>query len=299
MDRAEVHRRFFAELITAQAGVPPGRLLDAFAMTPRERFIGPAPWKFPTSIGYIEAPSDDVTFLYRDCPVALAPERGINNGQPVLHAMSLAALDPQPGETAIHVGAGTGYYTAILARMIAPDGQVFAYEMEEDLARRAVINLEDLPNVTVRCQSGSQGTLPYSDLIYVSAGATAPQASWLDALLPGGRLVFPLTPDEGSGAMLLMTRPSDSSDHDRFHARAVSLATFIGCVGARDTETGRKLTHAFRRKKVRDVRSLFCNNSPDETCWVAGDGWWLSTAPLSGAPRASPSASIDSPAGAV
>src|ERR1700749_2197717 len=106
MDRAEVHRRFFAELITAQAGVPPGRLLDAFAMTPRERFIGPAPWKFPTFIGYIEAPSDDVTFLYRNCPVALAPERGINNGQPVLHAMSLAALDPQPGETAIHVGAG-------------------------------------------------------------------------------------------------------------------------------------------------------------------------------------------------
>jgi protein-L-isoaspartate(D-aspartate) O-methyltransferase len=99
--------------------------------------------------------------------------------------------------------------------------------------------------------------------------------------------------------MLLMTRPFDSSDHDRFHARAVSLATFIGCVGARDTETGRKLTHAFRRKKVRDVRSLFCNNSPDETCWVAGDGWWLSTAPLSGAPRASPPASIDSPAGAV
>ena len=293
MDRAETHRRFFAELITAQAGVGPGRLREAFAATPRERFVGPAPWKFPTSAGYIEAPSDDVAFLYRDSPVALAPERGINNGQPVLHAMSLAALDPQPGETAIHVGAGTGYYTAILARMTAPDGPVFAYEMEEDLARRAASNLEDLPNVTVRCQSGSQGALPPATLIYVSAGATAPQASWLDALLPGGRLVFPLTSDEGPGAMLLITRPSDSAVGDRFHARIVCSALFIDCEGARDTETGRKLNAAFRQGGGRDVRSLVRDHSPDETCWFAGDGWWLSTASL---PNVA-AASIDSPDG--
>ncbi len=295
-----MHRRFFAELITAEAGVRPGKLLEAFAMTPRERFVGPAPWKFPTSIGYIEAPSDDVTFLYRDCPIALAPERGINNGQPVLHAMSLAALDPQPGETAIHVGAGTGYYTAILARMTAADpdgerGRVFAYEMEQDLAGRAASNLEDLPNVTVRCQSGSLGSLPPSDLIYVSAGATAPQSSWLDALLPGGRLVFPLTPNEGSGAMLLITRPSDPGAGGRFHACVVCSAMFIGCVGAREREMARKLSEAFRRRTARDVRSLLRNSSPDETCWVAGDGWWLSTAPLSKAPPTS----IDSPAVAV
>lgn len=280
-----MHRRFFGELITAKAGVRAGRLSEAFAATPRERFVGPAPWKFPTSIGYVETPSDDVTFLYRDCLVALAPERGIYNGQPVLHAMSLAALDPQPGETAIHVGAGTGYYTAILARMTAPDpygerGPVFAYEIEEDLARRAASNLEDLPNVTVRCQSGSQGTLPDSDVIYVSAGATAPQATWLDALRPGGRLVFPLTPDGDTGAMLLVTRPSDSTTGGRFHVRFVCYAMFIDCAGARDAGMGRKLGDAFRGKKIKDVRSLFRNNSPDETCWVAGDGWWLSTAPL-------------------
>jgi protein-L-isoaspartate(D-aspartate) O-methyltransferase len=213
--------------------------------------------------------------------------------------MSLVALDPQPGETAIHVGAGTGYYTAILARMTAADidgerGRVFAYEIEEDLARRAASNVEDLPNVTVRCQSGSQGSLPDSDLIYVSAGATAPQAAWLDALLPGGRLVFPLTSDEGPGAMLLITRPSDSRIGHRFHARVVSSALFIDCEGARDTETGRKLNAAFRQRRVRDVRSLVRDDSPDETCWFAGDGWWLSTAPLAGAQTPS----IDSPDGA-
>jgi protein-L-isoaspartate(D-aspartate) O-methyltransferase len=213
--------------------------------------------------------------------------------------MSLAALDPQPGEIAIHVGAGTGYYTTILARMTAPDadrgsGPIFAYELEEDLARRAAINLKDLPNVTVRCQSGSQGALPHSDLIYVSAGATAPQASWLDALLPGGRLVFPLTPDKGSGAMLLITRPSDST-RGRFHARFVCHAMFIDCAGARDAHTSLKLSEAFHRRTVREVRSLLRDDSPDETCWVAGDGWWLSTAPLPNAPPAS----IDTPAGAV
>jgi protein-L-isoaspartate(D-aspartate) O-methyltransferase len=286
MDRAETHRRFFAELITARAGVRSSRLTEAFAATARERFVGPAPWKFPTSTGYVEAPSDDVAYLYQDCPIAIAPERGINNGQPILHAMSLAALDPKQGDAAIHVGAGTGYYTAILARMTAPDGPVLAYEMEEDLTRRAASNLEDLPNVTVRCQSGSQGTLPDSDLIYVSAGATAPQANWLDALLPGGRLVFPLTPDEGAGAMLLITRPSDPGSAGRFHARVVCSAMFIDCAGARDAGTALKLSEAFRRRTARDVHSLFRNNSPDETCWVAGEGWWLSTAPLSDEPPA-------------
>jgi protein-L-isoaspartate(D-aspartate) O-methyltransferase len=280
VDRAELHRRFFGELIAAKAGVRPGRLSEAFAATPRERFVGPGPWKLSTSTGYVEAPTHDVTFLYRDCLVALAPERGIYNGQPVLHAMSLAALDPQPGETAIHVGAGTGYYTAILARLTGPDGRLFAYEIEEDLARRAAINLEDLPNVTVRCQSGSQGALPHSDLIYVSAGATAPQSGWLDALLPGGRLVFPLTPAEGTGAMLLITLPPGGGNHDRFHASVVCSAMFIDCAGARDANTALKLNAAFRQGTVRDVRSLFRNTPPGDTCWVAGDDWWLSTAPL-------------------
>jgi protein-L-isoaspartate O-methyltransferase len=43
MDRLEAHRTFFANLITATAGAPNGRITAAFAATPRERFLGPGP----------------------------------------------------------------------------------------------------------------------------------------------------------------------------------------------------------------------------------------------------------------
>jgi len=156
VERLEAHRTFFASLITASAGVPSGRLAAAFAATPRERFLGPGPWKIFTGGGYITTPTSDPAFLYQDVTVALSEAGKINNGQPVLHAVGLAALNPQPGETALHIGAGTGYYTAILARLTAPDGKVFAYEIEPALAELASANLADMENVTVYQRSGAE-----------------------------------------------------------------------------------------------------------------------------------------------
>ena len=278
MERLEAHRAFFATLITTTAGVPNGRLKAAFAATPRERFLGPGPWKIFTAGGYIDTPTDDPAFLYQDVTVALSEAGKINNGQPVLHAVALATLDPQEGETALHIGAGTGYYTAVLARL-TPAGKVFAYEIEPALAERATANLADMDNVVVYGRSGAEGPLPACNMIYVNAGATAPLDVWLDALLPGGRLLFPLTPDgpggtPGAGGMLLITRMPP----DRYSARFVMPVMFISCVGARDEETAKKLAEAFKRGDSRNVRSLRRNSSPDETCWCAGKGWWLSTA---------------------
>src|SRR6476660_7882059 len=150
MDRIEAHRLFFASLIAASVGLPRGSRLEvAFASTPRERFIGPGPWKVFTAAGYIETPADDPAFLYQDVTVALKPEAQINNGQPVLHAVCLAALNPKEGEAAVHIGAGTGYYTAVLAKLVGSSGSVDAYEIEPDLAQRATENLADLPHVKV------------------------------------------------------------------------------------------------------------------------------------------------------
>lgn len=279
VERLEAHRAFFANLITMQAGVPNGRLSAAFAATPRERFLGPGPWKVFTSGGYITTPTDDPAFLYQDVTVALSEAGMINNGQPVLHAVGLATINPQPGEMAIHIGAGTGYYTAVLARLVGPGGKVFAYEIEPTLAELATAHLADLEHVTVYARSGAEGPLPECNLIYVNAGATAPLDIWLDALLPGGRLLFPLTPDgpggtPGAGGMLLITRLPP----DLYSARFLMPVMFINCQGARDDETAKKLAEAFKRGDLRSVRSLRRNSSPDETCWCSGNGWWLSTA---------------------
>jgi protein-L-isoaspartate(D-aspartate) O-methyltransferase len=273
MERLEAHRRFYADLVTAAARVPQGNttIREAFASVPREDFAGSGPWRIFTPSRQIETPTDDPAFLYQDILISLRAEGGINNGQPSLHAACLAALDIKEGETVVHVGAGGGYYTAILATLTRGSGRVFAYEIEEDLAQRARQNLAGYTNVTLYARSGSEPPLPSCDVLYVNAGATAPMSVWLDALNPGGRLLFPLTPAEGYGGMLLLTRG------DAYSARFICGALFIPCVGARDEETAEKLTGAFRRGTIGAVRSLRRNDSPDESCWVAGRGWWLST----------------------
>src|SRR5947209_12723260 len=178
----EAHRAFFAKLITSSVGQPGGRLTEAFAATPREHFAGPGPWSIFTAAGYIDTPSDDPTFLYQNVVVALAKESRINNGEPILHAASLAALNVKEGESVVHIGAGTGYYTAVLSRLAGATGPVTAYEINPELAQRAAANLADLANVTVCRQSGSSGLLPTCHGIYVNARATGPLDKWLDAL---------------------------------------------------------------------------------------------------------------------
>src|SRR5262245_51510328 len=87
------NREYYARLVTGLYGRPSARVGKAFASVPRERFIGPGPWRVFTSSGYVATPSDDPAFLYQDVIVALAENRLINNGQPSLHAHCIAAPD--------------------------------------------------------------------------------------------------------------------------------------------------------------------------------------------------------------
>jgi protein-L-isoaspartate(D-aspartate) O-methyltransferase len=216
----------------------------------------------------------DPAVLYQDILISLAPDRGINNGEPSLHARCLSAANTQEGDVVIHVGAGTGYYTALLALLAGPGGRVHAFEIEADLAARAMENLTHSPNVTVHGQSALAGLLPVADVIYVSAGATHVPAVWLDALAVGGRLVLPLTPNERLGCMLLVTRKSAST----YGASIFSTAGFIPCVGARDEVQSRAIAAALDSRSTDEVRSLRRDSEPDETAWCIGGGWWLSTA---------------------
>src|ERR1017187_8231217 len=220
-ERLEARRRFYAEHITALAGMAPdigmGReIAAALAAIPRERFVGPTPWKIVSSSGHWQTVSDDPAVLYQDVVVSLGRGGGLNNGQPSLHAMCLGALAPQKGEHVVHVGAGPGYHTAVLAVLVGETGKVDAYEIEPELARQAAENLAEFPQVTVHSQSGTEGQLPPCDVVYVNAAAAEPLAIWLDPLRPQGRLLFPLEPEGDAGQMLLVTRNGDGSFPARF-----------------------------------------------------------------------------------
>ena len=90
----------------------------------REPFAGPG----PSSVGlgghpHVQTPDDDPAYLYQNLLVALDRERGINIGEPRWHACWLAACNIKVAETVVQVGAGSGYYTAILAHLVGPDGR--------------------------------------------------------------------------------------------------------------------------------------------------------------------------------
>jgi protein-L-isoaspartate(D-aspartate) O-methyltransferase len=271
-DRSQTLRAFFANLVAGHRG---DRIKQAFAAVPREAFVGQGPWLvMGSAFSYTTTPDDDPVFLYHDTLIALDAERGINIGMPSAHAMWLSAVDLKPGEAVLQIGGGSGYYSAILAELVGDNGRVHVYEIDSGLAARATDNLKDRPQVEVHAQSGIADKLPKVDVIYVCAGITQPSWSWLDALRAGGRLLFPLQPLNALGGMLMVTRPGSGL---RWPARFVSRAQFIGCEGHQDGEASERLKEAFAGS-LNVVRSFRIDDDQDDTCWFAGDGWWLSTA---------------------
>jgi protein-L-isoaspartate(D-aspartate) O-methyltransferase len=269
-------RQFYAAYVLGQAKVDDPRLLSAFATIPREAFCGVGPWRIFTANGYVDTPTDDPRYLYQDILVAIDAARGVNNGQPSLHARSLAAVTPKKGERILHIGAGTGYYSAILADLVGESGQVEAREIDAATAVLAEQCLADRANVRVVNRSGTEAGLPASDVIYVNAGAPGVITHWVDALADGGRLICPLTAGFEMGGMLLITRKGI-----QFSARFTSRAAFIPCVGTEDPKSADALRHAYQGGGWREVRSLVRAAPADSTCWLKGKGWWLSTRALS------------------
>jgi protein-L-isoaspartate(D-aspartate) O-methyltransferase len=270
-DTTAKRRQAYAAEITRRVSDP--RIEAAFAAIPREDFAGPPPWRIGSGGLFGLASSYDPARLYEDVLVVIDAKRGINNGQPSLHAQCIDALELKEGETVVQIGAGAGYYTAILAHLVGPMGRVIAYEIEPDIAERAAANLARYPEVEVRARSGVED-LPKADAIYVNAAASHPLRAWLDALKPSGRLVFPLQAAGSNGAMLMITRPERG---DPWPARFLSGVVFIACEGAQDSAMAHKLDEAFRRGGSERVRSLRFGGEPRRFDWLRGDGWALST----------------------
>ena len=111
--------------------------LSAFAAIPREDFLGPGPWLMWRWTRYVPTPDADPVYLYTNDLVALVAERYLNNGQPSLHAYLMHQAAPAAGEHVVHVGTGTGYYTAILAHLVGPSGRVTGIEYDPELAAKA------------------------------------------------------------------------------------------------------------------------------------------------------------------
>lgn len=274
-------RRFYAALLAAQAGSSDPRIEQAFAEVPRENFLGPGPWRIvvrPWSAGAgagtVTTPGADPVYVYRNALVALDADKGINNGEPLLHMMWMAKAAPQPGETVCHVGAGTGYYSALLSLLAGPDGTVAAFEIEPALAAGAARNLAPYPNARVVHGDAVTMDLPPCDVVYVNAGVAAPPLSWLAALKPGGRLLFPWRPTDRVAFAVLVTRTGAG-----LACEAFMRSWFIPCAGAAEARGASLLPTPETAPKIRSLWPR-AEREPDETAIAIFDDVWFSSAPL-------------------
>jgi protein-L-isoaspartate(D-aspartate) O-methyltransferase len=270
----EEARRDYARQQAEAAEWDDPRLEEAFAEVRREDFLPDPPWQLIEPGLALFRKTSEPADLYDDVLVVLDRDKGINNGEPILHAAWIGKVRPQPGEAVIHVGAGMGYYTAVLARLVSPGGRAIGYEVEPWLAEAAARKLEAVDNAEARSADAVSKTIPECDIIYVSAGVVAPPVQWLKALKPGGRLVFPWRPTARVGLALMATRRKNGFAVDVF-----SQAWFIPCIGASDeAETLR----APSRDEAAATRSFFpvAERAPDETATAIYRDVWFSSAAL-------------------
>jgi len=264
-----VVRRAYSKQILAQAQVDNSRLEQAFAEVHREDFLGPGPWVIPRWFGeYVPTPSADPVYLYIDSVVQVIAERHLNNGQPSGHAIWITRASIKAGEHVVHIGTGTGYYTAIMACLVGPSGKVTGIELDASLAARAKENLSSYPNVLIVNGDGTSVPFDAADVIYINAGVTRPVVSWLERLTDRGRLILPMT------ANMADDPPNGTS---QFSVQCISPVRIIPCDGARDETSEAALAEAFKKGDCKRVTRLYRNNDdvPDDRCWLRGSGWCL------------------------
>jgi protein-L-isoaspartate(D-aspartate) O-methyltransferase len=271
----DIRRRCYAEEVQAVANLRSGRLVDALATVPRERFLPPGPWTLRSEAdvggGPRQTPDADPRHVYHNLAIGIDPSRQLFNGGPAVVARAIDALAIGPGSRVLHLGTGLGYYTALMGAITGEAGHVIGIEVDADLAARAAGNVASMPWVQVRQGDGTAPLDGTFDGILINAGVTHPRDAWLDALAPGGRLVLPLTATMpamgpiGKGPMVVITRRADGA----FDAETLSFVAIYSAENLRDESLNTALGQAMARGMFTPLRRLRRDaHERDAACWL-------------------------------
>jgi protein-L-isoaspartate(D-aspartate) O-methyltransferase len=185
-------------------------LLDALAALPREQFV----------------PAERRSAAYVDEDVRIAGDRYMM--EPMVLARLLQTAEPTRTDVVLDVGCGTGYATAVLARLAAT---AIGLESDAALARAARETLGRLAigNAVVvegKLADGHAQRGPY-DVILVNGAVTEFPPALLEQLAEGGRLVGVRRPGSGPGsATLMLKRHGAVAGRGLFEAATPYLAGF-------------------------------------------------------------------------
>lgn len=276
-----LHRRFYADEVQAVSNLRAERLVEAFAVVPREAYLRPGPWMIGDFFGGPHQTIDaDPRRVYHNVSVAIDPARQLYNGNPGTIGLWIDALAVAAGARVLHVGAGLGYYTAVLAHCVGPSGRVVALEVDEALAKEATSNLAAFGWVDVRHGDATQPFDERFDAILINAGVTHPHPAWLDALALDGRMVLPLTCSMDAkgtiskGVVFVLSRTGDGP---ALEARMLAMVAIYSAVGIRDSALDQRLGKAMMGATFTKVRRLRRDPHDEErSCWFHGDGFCLS-----------------------
>jgi protein-L-isoaspartate(D-aspartate) O-methyltransferase len=141
--------------------------------------------------------------------------------QPYIVARMTELLECDRSSRVLEIGAGSGYQTAVLARVA---GQVYSIERIAELARQAQSRIRSLGvyNATVKCFDGTMGWsahAPY-DGVLVAAGGPEVPAPLLAQLKVGGRLVIPVGASRESQRLVRVVRTEEGFEHEEHGACA-------------------------------------------------------------------------------
>jgi protein-L-isoaspartate(D-aspartate) O-methyltransferase len=172
-----------------RAGIGDTGVLGAIEKTPRERFV--------------PAAFEDQAYENLALPIG----HGQTASQPYVVALMTEALMPVERCKIIEIGTGSGYQTAVLARLCR---RVFSIERHRELLRDAErrFALLRLTNIVCRIGDGGRGwpeQRPYDRVIVTAAAAEVP-AALADGLAPDGILIVPIGAEHQDQKLLRIRR---------------------------------------------------------------------------------------------
>jgi protein-L-isoaspartate(D-aspartate) O-methyltransferase len=219
----ERQRERMVERQLRRRGITDERVLEAMGAVPRELFVGE---RFGRRAYY---------------DGALPIGAGQTISQPWVVAAICEGLALDGDELVLEIGTGSGYSTAVLARLAR---EVVSVERVEELARTARERLAELglDNLEVRVGDGTLGAADRAPFgaIAVHATAPAPPQSLLEQLEVGGRMVIPLT-ERRADMLTALTRTAAEVDAETgagVSAVRIAPCRFVPLLGEQGFEGG-------------------------------------------------------------
>ena len=152
----------------------------------------------------------------------LPTDAGQTISQPLTVAFMIELLAPQPGDKVLDIGAGSGWQTALLAKIVTDGGapgKVFALERvaklakiaEENVAKYGFIESGAVDVILKDGKLGQSSEAPFDKIIAAASAETIPLV-WKAQLKIGGRLVAPV----GHNIVVIEKRSKEDFEEKRY-----------------------------------------------------------------------------------